>query len=217
MSQKRKGEVEQSRWKEAWKAAKDGRIDDVDYDIRFRHYSTIKQIAKDYMAKPDDNTKMDNYWIHGPPGVGKSRSARILYPEAYFKNCNKWWDGYQHEENVIIDDFELDHNKIGHHLKIWGQEASFIAEVKGGAIHIRPKRIIITSNYSIDEVFGQHTPMAVAIHRRYQEQFVAEPIEFAPIPDPEVVTLVDEASERMSDMDVDFDMSVFDDIEEWTV
>lgn len=235
MDQIQKGKVEQERWKNAWSQAKAGNIDGVDYDIRFRHYHTIKAIAKDYMAKPDDLTEMDNYWYWGPPGVGKSRSARILYPEAYFKNCNKWWDGYQHEENVIIDDFELNMgDKLGHHLKIWGQQASFIAEIKGGAMHIRPKRIIITSNYSMEEVFGFNLSMLAAIKRRFKENYIATPIDFEalePVEEAVAVTPAHVPIEHGTDWDPlaaawhqaqeddlpDFDMSVFDDLDPFEV
>lgn len=249
MTQAAKGKVEQERWKTAWIEAKNGNLDAIDYDIRFRHYSTIKQVAKDYMAKPADNDKMDNYYYWGPPGVGKSRSARILYPEAYFKNVNKWWDGYQHEENVIIDEIDLDCKKTHRALKIWGQEASFIAEIKGGAMHIRPKRIILTSNYSMAEVFGYDLSLLAAMQRRYQEIYIGEPIDFvaleagrATLPDamepqaPAAMTFAtvqaahvpiaagvdwdpaaavwDVDEEAMS---VDFDMSVFDDLEAYEV
>lgn len=166
MTQKRKGEANTERWEQAKKSAIEGRLDDIPADIFVQYYRTVKEIKKDYMAKPDDLEELDNYWICGPPGCGKSRSARERYPGSYFKLCNKWWDGYQGEENVIIDDWETDHKVLGHHLKIWGDRYSFLAETKGGAIHIRPKRIIVTSNYEIDQVFDDEM-MCNAIKRRF--------------------------------------------------
>jgi len=147
ISQKRKGDMEAERWDLALENAKVGNLDEIPADIRFRYYRTVKEICKDHMVKPPDLDVMDNYWIWGPPGSGKSMSARQRFPGAYFKLTNKWWDGYQGEENVIIDDVEKDHSCLGHHFKIWGDRYSFLAETKGGACHIRPKRIIITSNY----------------------------------------------------------------------
>jgi len=45
-------------------------------------------------------------WWFGPTGSGKSKTASILWPEAYMKMpTNKWWDGYQGEQFVIFDDF----------------------------------------------------------------------------------------------------------------
>ena len=44
-------------------------------------------------------------WFHGETDTGKSRTAIELYPEAYsFDSDNKWWDGYDQDKAVIIND-----------------------------------------------------------------------------------------------------------------
>jgi len=167
MSRKRQGEVEAQRWEAAWKLAKEGKIEEIDADIRIRCYNTFKHIRKDYMTKPEDAEGTTGIWIYGEPGCGKSRKARLDFPGAYDKMQNKWWDGYQGEENVILDDF--DSKELGHHLKIWADRYSFVAETKGGAINIRPKAFVITSNYSPDDSkFEWDDEMRGAIKRRFK-------------------------------------------------
>lgn len=153
-------------WERIRICAKSNQLDQIDADVYVRYYSSLKRIAKDHMCSVDELDNVCGLWIWGPPGTGKSRMARDDY-NPYSKMCNKWWDGYNGEENVLLDDFDKVHSVLGHHLKIWADRYPFIAEQKGGAVRIRPKKIIITSNYQIDEIFVDQV-LVVALLRRFQ-------------------------------------------------
>jgi len=72
--------------------------------------------------------------------------------DPFLKTNTKWWDGYAHQEDVLIE--ELGPDQIaGHHLKLWADHYPFAAETKGGSVKLRPARIIITSNYTLREVY----------------------------------------------------------------
>lgn len=58
-----------------------------------------------FIRQPKRNFRTMVTISYGLPGTGKSRDLYQLYPDAYYKNKGKWWDGYNGEEHVIIDDF----------------------------------------------------------------------------------------------------------------
>lgn len=119
-----------------------------------RYYGNIHKIAIDHMPKPLDLDTLENEWIYGPTGTGKSYGVRKAYPGLYsHSNTTKWWDGYQGEDVVLIDDLgKKTFEWLGEYIKIWADHYSFIADFKGKSRCIRPKKIIITSNYKIEDM-----------------------------------------------------------------
>lgn len=161
------------RWVEAFENAKLGKFDEIDPQIRIMYHRTLKQINTDHLLERAPlSGDLENLWYHGPPGSGKSRHAREQFSDIYLKALNHWWDGYRGEDTVLIEEWELTSAKyLGHHLKIWADRYPFAPEIKGSHLpKQRPKRIVITSNYSIDECFGPDVDrqLNLAIHRRFR-------------------------------------------------
>lgn len=167
MTAKEKGITQKDKWAEIKASAQDGRLDDIDPKIFVLHYRTLMNISKDYAPMPPDADDTTGEWYYGDSGTGKSRKARDDNPDAYLKMANKWWDGYRGEEVVIIEDFDINHKVLGYHLKIWADRYAFPAEVKGGKINIRPKKIIITSNYHPAAIWEDSNTLE-PILRRFQ-------------------------------------------------
>lgn len=143
-------------WDAFWEAAKTSKLTEIPAALRIMHYSALTRIAKDYCSKGPDNDTERGVWIWGPSGVGKSRHARAFYPDAYDKDANKWWDGYQGEAYAILDDLDPTTAKLmggARRLKIWGDRYAFTGETKGGRIAIPINRFIVTSQFSIDQCF----------------------------------------------------------------
>jgi len=85
----------------------------------------------------------------------------------YDKMQNKWWDHYNMENFVLIDDLEKSNAQaLIAHLKRWLDIYPFPAEVKQGVCRgIRPKLIIITSNFHPANIFGEDSHLLPILRR----------------------------------------------------
>lgn len=126
------------------------------------------------MVNPGEpKKKSNNLWIHGDPGCGKTWFVKEEFKSSlYEKPMNKWWDGYKGEDFVLIDDFDRQGTCLGHYLKIWADRYfGWKAETKGGTIQPNFIRLIITSNYTPEELWGGPTgddQLVAAITRRFK-------------------------------------------------
>lgn len=168
----RGGQATADKWKRTRELAMSGDIEDIDDEHFIKYYSTIKRIKADNPPPVIDlpaGTK--HMWYFGSSGTGKSMSARQEHPGLFDKAANtKWWCGYENEEVVLIDDFDKEHAKyMGFHLKRWADRYAFPAEMKGGNVkHIRPKLIIVTSNWDIKELWRDEPNTLQPLLRRFQ-------------------------------------------------
>jgi len=63
---------------------------------------------------------------------------------------------------------EKDAKYQGHLLKLICDRYPCRVEIKGASTMIRPKTVIVTSNYKIDEIFGDDQAVTDAIVRRFR-------------------------------------------------
>jgi hypothetical protein len=124
------------------------------------------------------DTEHKMLWLCGGTGTGKSYAARTQYPKAYLKMCNKWWDEYNGQNVALIEDFDKHHTVLIHHMKIWADRYPFLAEVKGSAKRIRPRVIVVTSNYRPEDIWSDEGDLGPILRRFRVIQFTGE---FAPI------------------------------------
>lgn len=142
----------------------------------FLHYSTVKRIQLDAPQKQSDLDELQNEWIWGKTGLGKSYMARHENPGYYTKTHNKQWNSYNGEKVAIIDDLSLTaSNWIGEHLKQWADHYAFPADCKYSQKQLRPSKIVVTSNYSIEEMFAHDETLCEAVLRRFKVRHIIEP------------------------------------------
>lgn len=167
LSKKRQGENEKERWDLALECVKRNKWDEVPIDIAARYGKGLEWLASKIEESNRDLTDTEEKmeWYYGASGTGKSRRAREENPDAYLKACNKWWDGYCSQEVVIIEDFDKVHHVMAHHLKIWADRYKFPAEIKGGKLDIRPKKIIVTSNYHPRDIWTEPQDLEPILRR----------------------------------------------------
>lgn len=164
------------KWEQAKVASHAGLFEEIPTDLWIKYRNSWIMEYNDYHLKIGagplaGDIKQHFLWIYGPTGTGKSHAAREIAfqinrsQEPYLKLVNKWWHGFHGQQVTIIEEVQPDMpNPLKGMFKQWLDKWAFAAETKGGMIsNLRPQYIIITSNYSVDDVFGDD---AEALKRR---------------------------------------------------
>lgn len=117
--------------------------------IREAHYSSYlryqKAIVADIEARREPRSTPTEFIIYwGNTGTGKSYAAHEQFPNAYWKDRGKWWDGYDGHEVVIIDEF-YGWLPFSFLLRL-GDRYPMQVQVKGGTRKFVAKTVIFTAN-----------------------------------------------------------------------
>lgn len=121
------------------------------------------------LEDPEDQSDVRGIWIYGPSGSGKTHYVHKKEPLLYKKSQNRWWDGYEAQPAILLDDFDNKGTGLDHLLKIWTDKWSCKGETKGGTIPLNYQRFYVTSNFTIEYLFRESEPETVkAIRRRFK-------------------------------------------------
>ena len=139
-------------------------------EIRDHHYGSFiryqksirsdRELVRPHRTQP---TELHIYW--GATGTGKSKKCNDDFPQAYWKPYGKWWDDYDGQETVIIDEYYgwLPFS-VMLRLCDW---TPLLVPRKGDHAKFTAKRIICTSNVHPDEWYpGIDPEVKKALKRR---------------------------------------------------
>ena len=95
------------------------------------------------------------YWFWGPTGTGKTRRAFEEAPGSYWKDSTKWWDGYQNQESVIIDDYRPSKEMSLNYLLRLFDRYPLQVESKGGYLVMNSTKFYVCVPDRHDVLFGK--------------------------------------------------------------
>lgn len=138
-------------------------IRDAHYGDFIRYQKSIRFDREFVRSHRSEPTELHIHW--GATGTGKSKYCRDHYPEAYWKPFGKWWDDYDGQETVVIDEFYgwLPFSVL---LRLADWTPLYVPN-KGGFAKFTAKRIIITSNADPESWYpGVYPEVKKALLRR---------------------------------------------------
>lgn len=116
-----------------------------------RYHKGLTALLSAQSPKRDLSQDVNVLVLWGPSGTGKSKLAYTLaeqmHPNNYYVKpaFNTWWDGYNGEKCVILDDF-CGQWPITYTLLVLDRYPLKV-EFKGGSTELLANNFIITSNY----------------------------------------------------------------------
>lgn len=178
-----KGRMEKDRWRSIIDLARAGdweALSTLFPDVYATRLPVLENLRRKRPIKLETiDGELDHEWIVGETGCGKSKRVRDENPGAYIKDPEtSWWDDYDFEDTVIIDDFDKYQKGQGGNMKRWLDRYVFPAQVKGGYMKIRPRKVIVTSQYTPQEIWDDQKTVD-AINRR------CKVVHVGPVPVPE--------------------------------
>ncbi len=128
-----------------------------------------EKIKHENMPKRNPLVPHTGIWIFGEAGVGKSFYAQSKWKDGVFYKTpsNRWWDYYNGEKTVIVDEF------VGgfllSDLLLWADRYECKGEVKGAMIQLAHTTTVILSNLPPWDLYPNVAPVRRrALYRRFK-------------------------------------------------
>lgn len=118
------------------------------FDNYIKYSKGIKEVVELHETHRTSQTKL--LVFYGPGGTGKSYSAdRYDTPDNTYhlsrpNGSTVWWDGYNGQKTVVIDEFEG--WIYPSQFKTWVSESPCLVPIKGGFKKLKAETIIIVTN-----------------------------------------------------------------------
>jgi len=130
-----------------------------------RFHRGIEKLVSLQLKPRDPNVPPVVTWIYGPTGVGKTKKATTEYGASYYmKDNTMWWDGYEQQETIIMDDID---DRIPFRVMLQLLDRyPYQGQVKGGYVHINSKNIVITADRPLEDVYSNLTEHEISQLKR---------------------------------------------------
>lgn len=129
------------------------------YVLNYRGFESLRRLVvhKSRVADADGVLVPPRvFWFWGPTGTGKTRTAlrESAGKDIFWKMAdNHWFDGYDQQEVMIMDDFRASWFKFGFLLRLL-DIYPLTVEVKGGSAFFNTNIIYITAPKSPQEMYS---------------------------------------------------------------
>lgn len=118
-----------------------------------RYSSGLKSLATMKVKPRDPNNPPQIIWFWGLAGTGKTREAYERHEKVYIKDGTQWWDGYEGQEAIIIDDFEAIEWNYRDFLRLLDRYP-YRGQFKGGYVNVNSPYIYITCEYHPSKIWN---------------------------------------------------------------
>lgn len=119
------------------------------------------QLLAALLSRPRTRGRVRAVFLRGPTGIGKTTGARRFLEqrageEGFFiwsaKHDKGWWDGYEGQDWILIDDLDTGAIALGELLRLL-QDLPYKLPVHGGQVHCQAHNFILTSNKPLKKLW----------------------------------------------------------------